>query len=80
VRDISPEGARLQLSGSVDAPDTFELFIELDGSWADCTVIWRNGNTIGVHFAAPLAVATPARSQVVKALVPAEKPSLRRRK
>ncbi len=80
VRDLSEDGARIMVSGSVSIPDSFELFIELDGSWADCAVAWRTGNTAGVRFAAPLKVERPSRSQVLQPIRPAEKPSLRRRK
>ncbi len=80
VRDLSPEGAKLQLSGSINAPDTFELYIELDGSWAECHVVWRCDDLIGVRFAAPIAVANPIRKQVINPVGPTEKPSLRRRK
>lgn len=79
VRDISDEGARIMVSGAVSPPDRFELFIELDGSWAECVVAWRRGNVLGVHFDAPLKVERPTRRQVVEPTRPADKPSLRRK-
>ena len=80
VRDLSEQGARLRLSGSVDAPDTFELFIELDGVWVDCEVIWRSNDEIGVVFASPKRQDAPTRKQVLQPQhSKIEKPSLRRK-
>ncbi|KAB2911029.1 MAG: PilZ domain-containing protein [Hyphomicrobiaceae bacterium] len=79
VRDMSATGARLRLSGSVGAPDTFELIIELDGLEANCEVVWRRDQDVGVRFvSAPRRVA-PKRTQVINALTPAQAPSLRRK-
>lgn len=80
VRDLSDQGARLRLSGSVDAPDTFELFIELDGVWVDCDVIWRSNDEIGVAFSSPKRQEAPTRKQVLQQQqVAVNKPSLRRK-
>ena len=79
VRDVSEKGARLRISGSIDAPDTFELFIELDGVWVDCEVVWRGAGEIGVRFTSAMVRQAPSRKQVVqqqKAVV--AKPTLRR--
>ena len=74
------EGARLRLTGSVDAPDTFELFIELDGLWVDCEVVWRSNAEIGVAFTSPKTQATPRRKQVLHQTdTVTAKPSLRRK-
>ncbi len=78
VRDISETGARLEASAQ-DVPDTFELIIELDGLVADCEVIWRKVNLVGVKFLSPPRKAPPKRIQVVQALGPKEAPSLRRK-
>lgn len=79
VRDFSETGCRLSAEGSVNIPDTFELVIELDGMSVDCLVVWRRGGTIGVKFTSPPVERQPRRQQVVGAMVPPEKPSLRRR-
>ncbi len=80
VRDLSEQGARLRLSGSGDAPDTFELFIELDGVWVDCDVIWRSNDEIGVAFSSPKRQEAPTRKQVLQQQqVAVNKPSLRRK-
>src|SRR4026208_2335112 len=68
VRDLSDTGARLRLTGSVNAPDTFELIIELDGLEAPCKVVRRNGNDIAVRFLSQPRIVPPRRSQVVSPL------------
>jgi hypothetical protein len=79
VRDISDTGARLRLTGSVNAPDTFELIIDLDGFEANCEVVRRSGNEIGVRFASAPRIVPPKRSQIITPLAPAQAPSLRKR-
>jgi len=77
VRDISDTGARLAVQGSVNAPDTFELFIELDGIRIGCRVVWRRASLVGVAFTTPVERVAPARKQVVQGISAAAKPSLR---
>lgn len=77
VRNISATGVRLR-SETVDTiPDTFELFIELDGLEAECAVTWRNGRDVGAKFLSTPKHVAPKRKQVVAAVGP---PSLRRRR
>lgn len=80
VRDITEGGAKLTVDGTIAAPDTFELHIELDGSWVDCEVVWRRGNSIGVRFVSEIRTEGAKRKQVVK---PSDgvtvRPSLRRK-
>ena len=79
VRDISATGARLRVEGSVSAPDTFELLIQLDGLEANCQVVWRSGADVGVKFlGAPRTVAVK-RAQVINPLAPVAAPTLRRK-
>ena len=78
VRDISDIGARLGVSGSINAPDTFELFVELDGIWVDCEVAWRRSDQIGVRFTGPVRKTDPARKQVLTQTVDPRRISLRR--
>jgi hypothetical protein len=78
VRDISDTGARLKIDGSVSAPDTFDLIVDMDGLEASCEVVWRNGKELGVRFlAAPRKVAAK-RTQVITPIVPTSAPTLRR--
>lgn len=79
VRDLSETGARLRMDGSLLAPDTFDLIIDLDGFDAPCEVIWRQGSDLGVRFTGPARKISPRRSQIVTALVPAAPPSIRRK-
>lgn len=78
VRDISETGARLEFKDATQVPDTFELFVELDGLSADCAVAWRKANLVGVGFIAPPRVGAPRRLQVVCAAASAARPTLRR--
>ena len=79
VRDISDTGARVRVDGSVSAPETFELIIQIDGLEASCEVVWRNGNEVGVRFLGAHRMVAAKRQQVINPLLPAEKPSLRRK-
>jgi len=79
VRDLSDGGARLRIEGSMTAPDTFELIIEIDGLEAACEVVSRRGNEVSVRFTAPPRMVPPRRVQVVNAISPATPPTLRRR-
>ncbi|KAB2918510.1 MAG: PilZ domain-containing protein [Hyphomicrobiaceae bacterium] len=79
VRNISETGARLEIGGSLNAPDTFDLIIEIDGLEARCEVIRRNGNQIAVRFVSPPRITASRRVQVIKAYVPVQPPSLRRK-
>lgn len=79
VRDMSSTGARLRVDSVAAIPDTFELIIAADGLEADCQVVWRKTNEIGVKFlGAPRIVATK-RAQVINPMLPTQAPSLRRK-
>jgi PilZ domain len=78
VRDLSDTGVKLRLIGSMPAPDTFVLIIETDAIEADCRVVWRKSPDLAVSFISPPRKVSTARAQVVTALVPDTKPSLRR--
>ena len=79
VRDISATGARLRSDSAVNAPDRFELIIELDGLEAECEVVWRKGDDMGVRFLSAPRKAAARRHQVIDAVTPERSPSLRRR-
>ena len=78
VRDMSDGGARISVAGSVGIPDTFELYVELDASWAGCEVTWRRGETVGVRYTTPVTVEAKKRIQVINSAAAPVKPSLRR--
>jgi hypothetical protein len=79
VRDMSGGGARLLTAGSINAPDTFELIIELDGMEVNCAVVSRSATEVRVKFTSPIRQAPLTRIQVVGATVRREQPSLRRK-
>lgn len=78
VRDISDTGARLEFKDAAQVPDTFLLFVELDGLSAECAVAWRRATIVGVSFSAPPRLSAPTRLQVVNAAGSAARPTLRR--
>jgi peroxiredoxin len=73
ILDVSERGARLSLSGALDA-DSFELIASTTGPARSARVRWRLGNEIGVQFESRqvgevipdihLAAADPPHSQV----------------
>lgn len=78
VRELSEAGARLEID-QAHVPDTFELIVELDGLEADCEVIWRRGDRVGVRFTSPPRIRPPRRVQVVQPTQPAGRVSLRKK-
>lgn len=78
VRDISERGARLE-AVAANVPDTFVLNIELDGFEAPCEVVWRKVNFVGVRFTGEVKRVAQRRVQVLRAVSPLEKPSLRKK-
>lgn len=78
MRDLSDSGARLLLDGSIDAPDTFELIIDMDGLEADCRVVWRRGKEVGVIFVGGTRKVEKKRTQIVQQWSGTAKPTLRR--
>jgi hypothetical protein len=79
VRDVSATGARVRVEGSVSAPDTFELIIDIDGFEANCEVVWRKGSDVGVRFLGAPRMVAPKRTQVINPMLPSPKASLRRK-
>jgi PilZ domain len=63
IRDISPSGARVELSASVTLPDRFDLFLPHRDETCKVHIQWRRGNQLGVAFeqieAAPAAPPQP---------------------
>lgn len=50
LRDASATGARLRLAKPYDVPDRFTLVAAMEKINAECVVIWRRGNDLGVRF------------------------------
>ncbi len=78
VRNISEEGALLQILEKLIVPDTFVLLIELDSVETDCEVVWRHEDNIGVKFLSPLRSVKRARAQTVSESNPQHNSPLRR--
>ena len=53
-------GARLRVDGLLGVRDRVDLLIEQDGTEAECEVVWRNRNEVGVRFLGPLRPTRPA--------------------
>ncbi len=79
VRDLSATGARLRVDNMVGIPDTFVLIISVDGLEANCQVVWRKPNEVGVKFLGAPRIVGAKRAQVIDPLRPTQAPSLRRK-
>ena len=53
VRNLSPDGAFLQVESRTGVPDRFMLIIKPEGVKRSCQVAWRSPRKIGISFAAP---------------------------
>jgi hypothetical protein len=53
VRNISPEGAAIDVENPAFVPQSFRLVMAKDSSVRDCQVIWIQQKRIGVAFVAP---------------------------
>jgi len=52
VRNISPEGAAIEVENPAFVPASFRLVIAKDGTVHDCAVAWIRQNRIGLTFVA----------------------------
>ena len=59
---ISPEGARLDFSGPVSTPDVFDLCIPQKQQMLGASVVWRNGEEVGVAFARAPEAERPVKA------------------
>ena len=53
VRNISPEGAAIDVENPAFVPQHFRLVMANDSSVRECRIAWIQKNRIGVTFAAP---------------------------
>jgi hypothetical protein len=60
VRNISQEGAALDVDNPSFVPSRFRLVMASDSSTRDCTVIWIREKRIGVAFVEPATPSPPA--------------------
>jgi hypothetical protein len=50
IRNISSEGACLEVVNPIGIPDAFVLVIQSEGMKRPCEVMWRRGRRLGVAF------------------------------
>jgi hypothetical protein len=50
VKNLSAQGACLQVASPIGIPDAFDLVFDSDHSARPCQVIWRKERQIGVEF------------------------------
>ena len=50
VRNISPEGAAIDVENPAFVPDRFRLVMAKDRSVHDCSIVWIQKNRIGLTF------------------------------
>jgi hypothetical protein len=50
LRNQSELGAELKVPPDAAVPNSFQLYVAVDGIAYDCVVRWRNGDRIGVEF------------------------------
>ena len=50
LRDISQTGCRLRLISPQILPNTFSLRVTADKTTAECEIMWRRGNDVGIRF------------------------------
>jgi hypothetical protein len=66
IRDISYEGARIELLEPIDIPDAIDLYIPQKHRTMHASVRWRHANRIGVSFSSVLRnIAVPAGNAVL---------------
>jgi hypothetical protein len=53
VRNISPDGAAIDVDNPAFVPAQFRLVMASDSSTRDCRVIWIQQNRIGLEFVRP---------------------------
>jgi hypothetical protein len=53
IRNVSQEGACLEIASPVGIPDDFLLVMISDKAQRQCQVAWRSARRIGVNFVPP---------------------------
>jgi diguanylate cyclase (GGDEF)-like protein len=76
VRNLSDQGACLQVASVVGIPATFDLQIDDEKASRPCTTIWHAQNRIGVEFRSRDAQPSEAEPQPVVSTVPDQEPML----
>lgn len=50
IRNMSSQGAALDVESSVSIPDKFDLLVDRNEAQYQCELIWRKARRIGVRF------------------------------
>ena len=50
VRNLSVRGAQVRVPGAGDLPPSIQLLLPGENLLFDATIVWRNGDKIGVRF------------------------------
>jgi hypothetical protein len=50
VRDMSSQGAKLELSSSADLPPEFDVCLDTGHKLRNCRIAWRTPTNVGVSF------------------------------
>ena len=50
IRNLSADGACLQVPSTIGIPESFDLLIEADKATRACRVAWKRENRLGVSF------------------------------
>ena len=67
IRDISENGARLLIANTMGLPDKFQLFEKSSGLLYPASIVWRQTNSIGVHFDGPAtSIHDPANKRYAR--------------
>ncbi len=60
VRNISPQGAAIEVENPAFVPEQFRLVLARDRSVFECRVVWIQENRIGLNFDAPARQSEPS--------------------
>jgi PilZ domain len=61
IRNVSEQGACIQLPNTIDIPNHFELLVEATRVTHACQVLWRTGTQLGISFVGDLRSAGTAK-------------------
>jgi hypothetical protein len=50
VRNLSPQGARLDVASALGIPDEFDVIFDADHSIRPCRLVWHKEKQLGVEF------------------------------
>jgi len=53
LRNVSEEGARIEVDSPHEIPDKFLLKFTSDYKTRQCLIVWRDGKSIGLRFVSP---------------------------